>query len=434
MNIRFYNAKILLTKEDKSFEILEGELWVKGNEICYIGDGSREEKVYEGLALPVILWDREIDVKGNLLMPGFKNAHTHSGMTFLRSMADDLPLQEWLFEKVFPKENQLQEEDLYWLTALANLEYLTSGITSQFDMYFFQEQVAKACVDMGFRVVQTKGLNNFGGTVAELEEMYLKLNDYHELSSYILGFHAEYTTSRELMEGVAGLVQKYRAPMFVHNSETKREVEECRERWGMSPTQLFDSMGMYDFGGGGYHCVWFDEKDMDIFARKNLSVVTNPGSNAKLASGIAPLKEMWERGINIAIGTDGPASNNCLDMFKEMFLVSSLIKLREMDAAAMNGDDVLYMATVGGATAMGLSDCDRLAVGKKADIIMIDLMQPNMQPVNNITKNLVYSGSKQNVKMTMINGRILYEDQKFHVNLDVPEIYRKANEVVARMK
>ncbi len=434
MNIRFYNAKILLTKEDKSFEILEGELWVKGNEICYIGDGSREEKVYEGLALPVILWDREIDVKGNLLMPGFKNAHTHSGMTFLRSMADDLPLQEWLFEKVFPKENQLQEEDLYWLTALANLEYLTSGITSQFDMYFFQEQVAKACVDMGFRVVQTKGLNNFGGTVAELEEMYLKLNDYHELSSYILGFHAEYTTSRELMEGVAGLVQKYRAPMFVHNSETKREVEECRERWGMSPTQLFDSMGMYDFGGGGYHCVWFDEKDMDIFARKNLSVVTNPGSNAKLASGIAPLKEMWERGINIAIGTDGPASNNCLDMFKEMFLVSSLTKLREMDAAAMNGDDVLYMATVGGATAMGLSDCDRLAVGKKADIIMIDLMQPNMQPVNNITKNLVYSGSKQNVKMTMINGRILYEDQKFHVNLDVPEIYRKANEVVARMK
>lgn len=434
MNIRFYNAKILLTKEDKSFEILEGELRVKGNEICYIGDGSREEKVYEGLALPVILWDREIDVKGNLLMPGFKNAHTHSGMTFLRSMADDLPLQEWLFEKVFPKENQLQEEDLYWLTALANLEYLTSGITSQFDMYFFQEQVAKACVDMGFRVVQTKGLNNFGGTVAELEEMYLKLNDYHELSSYILGFHAEYTTSRELMEGVAGLVQKYRAPMFVHNSETKREVEECRERWGMSPTQLFDSMGMYDFGGGGYHCVWFDEKDMDIFARKNLSVVTNPGSNAKLASGIAPLKEMWERGINIAIGTDGPASNNCLDMFKEMFLVSSLTKLREMDAAAMNGDDVLYMATAGGATAMGLSDCDRLAVGKKADIIMIDLMQPNMQPVNNITKNLVYSGSKQNVKMTMINGRILYEDQKFHVNLDVPEIYRKANEVVARMK
>ncbi len=434
MNIRFYNAKILVTKEDKTFEIVEGELWVKGNTICYVGDGSDKEQVYEKLEMPVILWNREVNAAGNLLMPGFKNAHTHSGMTFLRSMADDLPLQEWLFQQVFPKEDQLQAEDIYWLTALANLEYLTSGITSQLNMYFFREQAAKACMDMGFRLVQTSGLNNFGGSVAEVEEEYLKYNAYHELCSYILGFHAEYTTSLELMEGIAGLVQKYKAPMFVHNSETKREVEECRERYGMSPTQLFDKLGMYDFGGGGYHCVWFDEQDIDIFAKKKLSVVTNPGSNSKLASGIAPIRPMMEWGINIAIGTDGPASNNCLDMFKEMFLVSSLAKLRDMDAAVMDGDAVLYMATAGGAKAMGLDDCDYLAVGKKADLIMIDLQQPNMQPVNNITKNLVYSGSKQNVKMTMINGVILYEDQKFHVNMDIQEIYRKANEIGARMK
>ena len=434
MNIRFYNAKILLTKEDKSFEIIEGELWVHGSVICYIGDGSDKEKAYESLEEPAILWDREIDVRQNLLMPGFKNAHTHSGMTFLRSMADDLPLQEWLYDKVFPKEGQLEPEDLYWLTALANLEYLTSGITTQFDMYFFQDQVAKACVDMGFRIVQTSGLNNFGGTVEELEEKYLRFNGYHELSSYILGFHAEYTTSRELMEGVAGLVQKYKAPMFVHNSETKLEVEECKERYGLSPTQFFDKLGMYDYGGGGYHCVWFDERDMEIFTEKKLTAVTNPGSNAKLASGIAPVNEMWKRGINLAIGTDGPASNNCLDMFKEMFLVSSLAKLKSMDAAVMDANDVLYMATAGGAKAMGLEDCDRLEVGKKADLVMIDLHQPNMQPVNNITKNLVYSGSKQNVKLTMINGVILYEDRNFHVNMDIDEIYRKANAVVTRMK
>lgn len=434
MNIRFYNARILRTKEDKSFEIQNGELWVKGNTICYIGDGSDKEKVYENLDMSGIVWDREIDAKGNLLMPGFKNAHTHSGMTFLRSSADDLPLQEWLYEQVFPKEGQLVADDLYWLTALANLEYLTSGITSQFDMYFFQDQVAKACVDMGFRIVQTSGMNNFGGTPEETEEKYLKFNEYHELSSYILGFHAEYTTSKELMEGMAALVQKYKAPLFMHNSETKLENDECRQRWGMSPTQLFEQMGMYDFGGGGYHCVWFDEKDIDIFAKRNLSAVTNPGSNSKLASGIAPVSEMWKRGINVAIGTDGPASNNCLDMFKEMFLVSSLAKLKSMDAADMDANDVLYMATAGGAKAMGLLDCDSLAVGKKADIIMIDMQQPNMQPINNITKNLVYSGSKQNVKMTMINGAILYEDQKFNVNLDIQEIYKKANEVVARMK
>lgn len=434
MNTRFYNARILLTREDKSFEILEGELWVKGNTICYIGDGRDREAIYEKLKVQELSWDREIDAEGNLIMPGFKNAHTHSAMTFLRSSADDLPLQEWLYEQVFPREAQLQEEDSYWLTALANLEYLTSGITAQFDMYFFQDMVAKACVDMGFRVVQTSGLNNFGGTPEELEEKYLRLNAYDELSSYILGFHAEYTTSRELMEGVAALVQKYKAPMFVHNSETKRETDECRQRYGMSPTQLFESMGMYDFGGGGYHCVWFDETDMDIFAKRGLTAVTNPGSNAKLASGIAPVDEMRKRGINLAIGTDGPASNNCLDMFKEMFLVTSLAKLRAMDASVMDANEVLYMATAGGAKGMGLLDCDCLAVGKKADIIMIDLQQPNMQPVNNITKNLVYSGSKQNVKMTMINGKILYEDQKFHVNLDTAEIYQRANEIVARIK
>ncbi len=434
MNIRFYNAKILTTNEDKSFSIVEGELWVKGDTICYIGDGSDLDKVYGEGENGVILWDREVDVRGNLLMPGFKNAHTHSGMTFLRSLADDLPLQEWLFEKVFPKEGQLLEEDLYWLTALANLEYLTSGITTQFDMYFFQYEVARACVDMGFRVVQTSGLNNFGGTVEELEEKYLKLNDYHALSSYILGFHAEYTTSRDLMEGVAGLVQKYKAPLYMHNSETKLETEECRQRYGLSPTQLFDSLGMYDYGGGGFHCVWFDEKDMEIYKKRGLSAVTNPGSNSKLASGIAPVDEFVKRGINVAIGTDGPASNNCLDMFKEMFLVSSLTKLKNMDAAVMDANEVLYMATTGGAKAMGLDCCDRLAVGKKADLIMIDLMQPNMQPVINLTKNLVYSGSKQNVKLTMINGQILYEDGNFKVDLDIPEIYQKANAIVARMK
>lgn len=434
MNIRFYNAKILLTKEDKTFEIMEGELWVHENTICYIGAGKEKEVIFDSVNMSSVKWDREIDAEGNLLMPGFKNAHTHSAMTFLRSKADDLPLQEWLYEQVFPKEAQLQEEDSYWLTALANLEYLTSGITSQFDMYFFQYQVAKVCVDMGFRVVQTSGINNFGGTLEELEEKYQRLNDYDELSSYILGFHAEYTTSRELMEGVAGLVQKYQAPLFVHNSETKLETDECRQRYGMSPTQLLESMGMYDFGGGGYHCVWFDEKDIDIFARRNLTAVTNPGSNAKLASGIAPVEDMLKCGVNLAIGTDGPASNNCLDMFKEMFLVTSLAKLRAMDASAVDGNDVLYMATAGGAKAMNLVDCDCLAVGKKADLIMIDLQQPNMQPINNITKNLVYSGSKQNVKMTMINGKILYEEGKFNVNLDVSEIYRKANEIVARMK
>lgn len=162
--------------------------------------------------------------------------------------------------------------------------------------------------------------------------------------------------------------------------------------------------------------------------------MTNPASNLKLASGICPTKRFVDEGISMAIGTDGPASNNCLDMFREMFLTSALAKVREMDAECVSADEILYMATTGGAHAMQLFDCDSLAVGKKADLVMIDLNQPNMQPENNIVKNLVYSGSKQNVKLTMVNGKVLYEDQKFDIGFDPADIYRRANEIIRRMK
>ena len=434
MNIRFYNAKILTLREDETFQVIEGELWVKGDKICYVGDGSDLTKAAADCGKEPLVWEREIDVKGNLLMPGFKNAHSHTAMTFLRSYADDLPLQEWLFHQVFPKEDQLTQEIVYDLDILGFMEYLTSGITSCFDMYFFPPVNAKAASDCGFRIVQVPGLNNFGGTLEVMEENYCKVNEISDLSTFMIGFHAEYTTSLELMEGVAGLAHKFQSPVYLHNSETALEVKECIERHGMTPTQLMDKIGMYDFGGGGYHCVYFDEKDFEIFKKRNLSAVTCPASNLKLASGIAPLKRFVDENINVAIGTDGAASNNSLDMFKEMFLASALAKVREMDAECVSADKILYMATAGGAKAMGLSDCDCLAAGKKADLIMIDLHQPNMQPENNIVKNLVYSGSKQNVAMTMINGKILYENQKFQIGFDAAEVYKRANAIIRGMK
>ena len=425
MNTRFYHAKILTLAENHRFEVTEGELWVEGDTIRYVGDGTDETP---------LAWDREIDAEGNLLIPGFKNAHTHTGMTFLRSYADDLPLHEWLHQQVFPREGQLTEDDVYWLNILGIMEYLTSGITSNFDMYFFPPVNAKASADTGFRTVQTSGLNNFGGTVELMEENYHIVNELSDLTSFIVGFHAEYTTSRELMEGVARLAQKLKSPVWLHNSETKIEVDECKERWGMTPTQLTDSLGMYEYGGGGYHCVWVEEPDFEIFKRRGLTAVTNPASNLKLASGICPVKRFVDEGIAMAIGTDGPASNNCLDMFREMFLTSTLAKVREMDAECVGADEILYMATAGGAHAMQLFDCDSLAVGKKADIVMIDLKQPNMQPENNLVKNLVYSGSKQNVKLTMVNGRVLYENQSFSIGFDPEEIYARANAIIGRMK
>ena len=173
---------------------------------------------------------------------------------------------------------------------------------------------------------------------------------------------------------------------------------------------------------------------MDLFARKGLHIITNPGSNTKLASGVAPITRFLEKGINVGIGTDGASSNNCLDMFREMFLTTGLAKLREKDASAVDAEEVLKMATVNGARAMGLHDCDILAEGKKADIIMIDLHQPNMQPLNNIQKNIVYSGSKQNVKLVMIDGTVRYEDGTFFIGEDPEEVYRRANAIIERMR
>ena len=423
MKIRIYNARILTMQQD--MPLFWGELQVEDGKITYVG----EEKKVSGDA-----WDRQIDAEGNLLMPGFKNAHTHSAMTFLRSYADDLPLQEWLYNQVFPMEAKLTEEDVYWAAMLANLEYLTSGITANFDMYMKNESNAKASADMGFRTVLCGSINDFGGTVEEIEEEYLHFNKYNPLISYQLGFHAEYTTKRQILEDMAALGKKYKAPVFTHNSETENEVAGCIERYGTTPTAFLNSLGMFDYGGGGFHCVHMTQEDLDICKEKGIWVVTNPSSNVKLASGIAPIQKMLSMGIGLAIGTDGPASNNCLDMFREMFLVTALQKVSLSDAAAVDALEVLHMATAGGARAMGLADCDVLAEGKCADMVLLDLQKPNMHPLNNITKNIVYSGSKQNVKMTMIDGKILYEDGVFHVGTAPEEIYAKVNESITRMK
>lgn len=428
MNIRFYNALILTMEADRP--IFQGEVWTSDEKIIYVGDGQNGALAKK----ETISWEEEIDCKGNLLMPGFKNAHTHSGMTLLRSYADDMPLQSWLNEQVFPIEGKMTAEDIYHLTKLAVLEYLTSGVTSIFDMYLTPETVARACSEMGMRCVLTGGVNNFSQSVEQLEQWYGELNGKDPLISFLLGFHAEYTCSKELVERVAALAGKLKAPVYTHLSETKAEVEGCVERYGMTPGKFLDSLGMFEYGGGAYHCVWLTEEEMEIFKKKNVSVVTNPGSNTKLASGIAPIQDFMKAGLNIAVGTDGPASNNCLDMFREMFLVTGLAKLKEQDASAVDAMEVLRMATVNGAKAMCLHDADVLAEGKLADMIMIDLHMPNMQPLNNIAKNIVYSGSKINVKMTMIHGKVLYYNGEFHVSEEPEAIYAKANEIISRLK
>lgn len=417
--IRFYNGRLLSFKN--GFEITDDEVWTNGSEIAFVGK-NHDKKA-----------DREIDLNGNLLMPAFKNAHTHSAMTFARSLADDLPLQPWLYDMIFPMEAKLDESDIYTLSRLAFLEYLSSGISACFDMYYYPEAMAKASVDAGFRTVMCGAVNNFKESVSLLDEYYQKYNSYDELISYRLGFHAEYTTSKELMNGIALLAEKHEAPVFTHSSETKSEVDDCIERYGKTPTELFEELGLFNYGGGGFHSVWMSENDLEIYKKHGIWAVINAGSNSKLASGIAPLEKMQKAGINTAIGTDGPSSNNALDMFREMYLAAVTQKLKTSDAAACDAAELLKSATVGGAHCMGLYNCDIIDTGKKADLTVIDLHRPNMQPINNIIKNIVYSGSKENVKLTMINGKILYENGEF-IGTDIEKIYYEAQKITDRLK
>lgn len=421
MNTRLYNARIL-TMADGTQPIW-GEIWIENDKITYAGAPRASD----------IHWDVTRNLCGNLVLPGFKNAHTHSAMTFLRSYADDLPLHDWLNRQVFPMEAKLNEEHIYHLSKLAILEYLTSGITANFDMYLTPDSIAQASIDCGFRTVLTGAVNDFSQSAALVGAWYEKYNGYHPLISFELGFHAEYTTSRGILEELATLAARYRAPVYTHNSETASEVQACIQRNGCTPTQYLDALHLFDYGGGGYHCVYLTPEDMEIFRRRGLSVITNPASNLKLASGIAPIQALLDAGINLAIGTDGPASNNCLDMFREMFLTTALAKVREQNAAAVDADAVLYMATVGGAKAMRLTDCETLTPGSQADLIVLDLNQPNMQPLNNISKNIVYSGSKQNVALTMVAGKILYENGTFDIGEDPQAIYAQANEIIRQL-
>ena len=430
MNIRLYNAKILTM--EKNSPVFSGEIWVKNDKIAYIVNLDTMEKAWVK-EIPRIDWDIQLDCNNNLLMPGFKDAHTHSAMTFLRSYADDLPLHKWLNEVIFPMESKLTAEDIYEFTRLAVLEYLASGITSIFDMYINPDAVGEACIDTGMRCVLNSGLNNFTSSINQTAEEYIKWNKKNSLISYQLGFHAEYTCSKELLYQVSRLAHEFKAPVYMHLAETRKEVEECKARNGMSPAMFLENMGIFDYGGGGFHCVHMTRDDMKVFRRRRLHVITNPASNLKLASGIAPITEYEKLRIPVAIGTDGAASNNCLDMFREMFLVSSLAKIKNDDAAALDAKRVLRMATVHGAKAMRLAKADILAKGKLADIIMIDLHNPNMRPSHNIVKNLVYSGGKSNVKMTMINGRILYRDGEYFVGESAESILTKCDKIIERI-
>lgn len=423
MNIRLYNAYIL----NEDFEIVFGEIHINDGKIEYIGSSCENSKK----------WDRNIDMHNAVVMHGFSNCHTHSPMVLLRGYCDDQPLDVWLNQFIFPIEDHMTEEDCYFGTRLAIMEYLSSGITSIADMYFHQESVIQACVDSGFKVVGIGTAMDLDGKTDEkldyLEQKYLKYNSYSPLCSYKLGFHAQYTASDTLIKGVAALAKKYKAEVCTHLSETKNEVESCISKYGMTPPQYLVQNGIFDYGGNAYHCVHLDGKDIDLLIQKNVWAVTNPSSNLKLASGIANIDNYLKKGLKIAIGTDGAASNNTLDMFREIYLTAVLSKAINKDASAVPLKTVLKMATLFGAQATGNAS-GVLRVGADADLTAISLDCPNMQPINNIINNVVYSAGSKNVILTMVKGKILYENGEYNIGISQEEVFKKCNDAIKRLK
>ena len=401
MRTRLYNARILTMETEK---IQKGEIWIFDSIIKYIGPAKENE---------IGAFDIEIDAKNNLVMPGFKNAHSHSAMTFARSYADGYPLDIWLNKIIFPMEAKLTPRDIYYFTILAYMEYFSSGITSNFDMYYIPDAIYQASLDSQMRTVLCGAVNNYKDSVDFLEDCYINYNEKSSLVSFILGFHAEYTTDVSIIENIGKISQKYNAPVYMHNSETQKEVAECMKRHSLTPTQLFNKCGVYEYGGGGFHCTFLNDEDIEIFKNNKLSVIANTCSNLKLGSGVAPIHKYLESKLNIALGTDGASSNNSLNVFREMYTTAMLQNITNNTPFAIPPFELLKMCTINAANAMNLSNCSTLSIGKKADLIIIDLNKPNMQPETNIINNLVYSCNAQNIILTMVDGKIVYQNGNY---------------------
>jgi len=421
MQLRFYNAQIFSGQPDGSggfaFATQVGEIWTYDNRIGF--RGSKEEAASRLKNDTSLTFDEEIDCGGDLLMPGMKNMHTHSPMTFLRSFAEGLPLDRWLNEAVFPMEALLYPEAVEAFSKVAILEYLRNGTTAIFDMYHFEDSVAKACREMGMRLLLCGNVNLYTGSLSENEARMRRLYETyrHPMRGFRLGAHAQYTNDDAMLEMLASLVREWKAPFYTHMSETQKEVEECKAKYGVSPVELFCDLGLFDHGGGIFHGVWVSDRDLSLLKEHRVGIISNPGSNGKLASGMAPYRRILDAGITLGFGTDGPASDNALDLFREVYLASVYAKLTERDAVAVSDASLLGAALYGGAQIAGL------AIDDAADFILLGIHCPNLYPHANIVPQIVYSASGANVRMTVIDGKILYRDGTYPYVEDIDRVY-----------
>lgn len=417
-------AKILL----KSVEYLANEGIVKKADIAIEGS-----KIFQiGSIKPEWQPDKVIDCTYKLAIPGLVNTHTHAAMTLFRSYADDMQLMDWLQTKIWPAEANLTADDVYWGTQLAIAEMIKSGTTTFADMYFFMPEVAKAVEDTGIRAVLSRGMAgvapNAQQALQESEEFYQQFNHSAEgRITVMLGPHAPYTCPPDYLDKVVSLAQKLGSEIHIHLSETIGEVEECKAKYGKSPIALMDELGVLDCGVLAAHCVHVSEADISIMKDKNVRVAHNPGSNMKLASGVAPVSEMLKAGLCVGLGTDGAASNNNLDMLEEIRLAALLHKVSNNDPLAIPAKTAVALATEHGAKAVGLGNIvGQLVEGFKADITLFDMNKLHWYPRHDRLSLLTYSAAASDVDTVIINGKIVLENKQL-TTIDEERLIEEVN-------
>jgi 5-methylthioadenosine/S-adenosylhomocysteine deaminase len=374
-------------------------------------------------------------------MPGLVNAHTHAAMSLFRGLADDLPLKTWLENHIFPAEKRwVNEEFVYWGTLLSIAEMIRSGTTTFADGYFFEEQAALAVQQSGMRAFLGQGIMDFPTPDSPSPEETLKRFEAfiqnHSGSSLIhpcLFPHSVYTCSPDLLRRCRDFADRYGIPIIIHLAETKNEVDEVLKNYGETPINHMENLRLLLPSLIACHCVRLTESEMDLLARRGVKVVHNPESNMKLASGVAPIPELLARGVAVGLGTDGCASNNNLDLFQEMDSTAKLHKVHRLDPTLMPAHVVLEMATLGGGKVLGMEkEIGSLEMGKKADIIILDLHRPHLQPIYNIVSNLVYSATGADVRDVIIDGKLVMQDRKL-LTIDEETLLQKVEEWEAKI-
>lgn len=429
MNTLIKNVDII-TMDQQNSKYTKGCIAIEGQKIAWVG---------EEVGLPDSFHaDEIIDGEGKLALPGFINTHTHVAMTLFRGYGNDLPLWEWLTEKIWPLEEKLEDMDAYWLSLLGIAEMLMGGVTTFSDMYMHMEYVARAVEEAGIRAVLSRGLQGWHETshigLKENRDLYEKWHGQADGRIRVMvGPHAVYTCEPDFLKECKKLADELGVGLHIHLSETRKEVEDCKKEYGKSPVEHLNDLGLLDGHVLAAHCVHLSPEDMDIMKQKDVKVAHCPISNLKLGSGIAPTDELLERGVCVSLGTDGVSSNNNLSMIKEMSFAALLRKGVKEDPTLIPAHTALKMATYFGAKALAWEDqIGSLEVGKQADIVLIDITKPNYQPKLDMESHLVYSAHTGDVDSVWVAGKQLVKDKRL-LTIDLERVYNEVEKIQARI-